>query len=144
MNPHALAGTSPSSWRVCLFRHFDVGTGDCNGVSWIERHRAALQATLEDGETLLDADRVTVSRRRRVPRALPQRAFILGVTERRIVAWRASTWLARPLEIAASWNHSEGVALSSAPLGRLHFLLPDRTIITLRPYGGRNIKRLAR
>ena len=24
MNPHALAGTSPSSWRVCLFRHSDV------------------------------------------------------------------------------------------------------------------------
>jgi hypothetical protein len=25
LNPHALAGTSPSSWRVCLFRHSDVG-----------------------------------------------------------------------------------------------------------------------
>lgn len=24
MNPHALAGTSPSSWRVCLFRHSDA------------------------------------------------------------------------------------------------------------------------
>jgi hypothetical protein len=24
LNPHALAGTSPSSWRVCLFRHSDV------------------------------------------------------------------------------------------------------------------------
>jgi hypothetical protein len=23
LNPHALAGTSPSSWRVCLFRHSD-------------------------------------------------------------------------------------------------------------------------
>jgi hypothetical protein len=27
LNPHALAGTSPSSWRVYLFRHFDVGPG---------------------------------------------------------------------------------------------------------------------
>ncbi len=26
LNPHALAGTSPSSWRVCLFRHSDDGT----------------------------------------------------------------------------------------------------------------------
>ena len=26
LNPHALAGTSPSSWRVCLFRHSDVAT----------------------------------------------------------------------------------------------------------------------
>ncbi len=24
LNPHALAGTSPSSWRVCQFRHSDV------------------------------------------------------------------------------------------------------------------------
>ncbi len=24
LNPHALAGASPSSWCVCLFRHFDV------------------------------------------------------------------------------------------------------------------------
>ena len=27
LNPHALAGTSPSSWRVCLFRHSDVAAG---------------------------------------------------------------------------------------------------------------------
>jgi hypothetical protein len=27
LNPHALAGTSPSSWRVCLFRHSDGRTG---------------------------------------------------------------------------------------------------------------------
>jgi hypothetical protein len=26
LNPHALAGTSPSSWRVYLFRHSDVAT----------------------------------------------------------------------------------------------------------------------
>ena len=24
LNPHALAGTRPSTWRVCLFRHSDV------------------------------------------------------------------------------------------------------------------------
>ena len=28
MNPHALAGTSPSSWRVCQFRHSDVTPDD--------------------------------------------------------------------------------------------------------------------
>ncbi len=27
LNPHALAGTSPSSWRVCQFRHSDVTPG---------------------------------------------------------------------------------------------------------------------
>jgi hypothetical protein len=26
LNPHALAGTRPSTWRVCLFRHSDVAT----------------------------------------------------------------------------------------------------------------------
>jgi hypothetical protein len=24
LNPHAPEGTSPSSWRVCLFRHSDA------------------------------------------------------------------------------------------------------------------------
>ncbi len=26
LNPHAPEGTSPSSWRVCLFRHSDAHT----------------------------------------------------------------------------------------------------------------------
>ena len=29
LNPHALTGASPSSWCVCLFRHFDV---DCQAT----------------------------------------------------------------------------------------------------------------
>ena len=35
MNPHALAGTSPSSWRVYLFRHSDVAFDD--------RHRPSMR-----------------------------------------------------------------------------------------------------
>ena len=143
MNPHALAGTSPSSWRVCLFRHFDVGTGDCNGVSWIERHRDDLERGLEPGEQLRDADRVRVSRPRRIPRPLPPGGFILGVTDRRLVVWNATTWLTRPLDIATSWYHEEGVALSRGTLGRLHLLLPDRTIVTLRAYGSWSVRHLA-
>jgi hypothetical protein len=26
LNPHAPKGTSPSSWRVCLFRHSDAAS----------------------------------------------------------------------------------------------------------------------
>ena len=32
MNPHALAGTSPSSWRVCRFRHSDWLFGHRHGT----------------------------------------------------------------------------------------------------------------
>ena len=31
MNPHVLADTSPSSWRVCLFRHSDLPAAMVNG-----------------------------------------------------------------------------------------------------------------
>ncbi len=33
MNPHALSGTSPSSWRVCLFRHSDEWAPSFRSVS---------------------------------------------------------------------------------------------------------------
>jgi hypothetical protein len=111
---------------------------------WFDRHRTALEADLAPGELLLDADRVQVTSLRRVPRVLPGRSFILGVTNRRIVVWNASTWLARPRSFATAWPFEEGVALSNAPLGRLHLLLPDRTIVTLRSYGSWSIRHLGR
>ncbi len=156
MNPHALAGTSPSSWRVCQFRHFDLGrdklahaprANDLSTVPpvtrWFSRHRGALEGDLGPGEQLLDADRVRVSRPRRSPRSLPRGGFILGVTDRRIAMWTASTWLARPEALAISWSYDEGIVLARAPLGRLRLLLPDRTIVTLNSYGSWSIRHLA-
>src|SRR3954447_7872141 len=33
LNPHEISLTSPSSWRVCLFRHFDVWATEDNAAS---------------------------------------------------------------------------------------------------------------
>ena len=38
LNPHALAGTSPSSWRVCLFRHSDGRTTEIRRLEIVARH----------------------------------------------------------------------------------------------------------
>ncbi|MGI8661765.1 MAG: hypothetical protein ACR2LQ_00950, partial [Acidimicrobiales bacterium] len=101
---------------------------------WAQRHRSQLEAGLDDGEQLIDADRVLLSgvslldlragagaRVKRVGGrrattgvraarardiALPGRYFILGVTSRRVVVWRASAWFARPREIATAIKQS--------------------------------------
>jgi len=64
---------------------------------------------------------------------------VIGVTDQRVLIWRASTWLARPLNVVTSWSFNDGVTVAAAPLGRLRLLLPDRSIVTLRPYGGRSL-----
>ncbi len=112
--------------------------------AWAQRHREALESALEDGETLHGAERVVAAKRRRPDRRLPRGGFVIGVTDRRIVIWRSSTWLSRPLDVVRSWSLHEGVTLSAAPLGRLHLLLPDRSVVTLRSFGGRSIRPLAR
>jgi len=99
---------------------------------WAHRHEAALTAALESGEVLLAADRAVAPRRRRATRALPRSGFVIGITNHRILIWRGSTWLTR-----------DGAALGAAPLGRVHLLLPDRTVVSLRPYGGRTLRHLA-
>ena len=47
LNPHDLAVTSPSSWRVCLFRHSDVG-GDPIAGSCTRRQRGTGQDRSHD------------------------------------------------------------------------------------------------
>ncbi|MBA2355797.1 MAG: hypothetical protein H0V80_14160 [Acidobacteria bacterium] len=112
--------------------------------AWAQRHREALESALEHDETLRGAERVMATNRRRASRSLPRGGFVIGVTDRRIVIWRSSTWLSRPLDVATSWTFHEGVALAAAPLGRLRLLLPDRSIVTLRRFGGRSLRHLAR
>jgi hypothetical protein len=71
---------------------------------WAHRHRAALEAELEPGETLLAALSVSM-----VPGTkwvddlpVPGRLFALAVTDQRLIAWRVSKLLARPVEPTAS------------------------------------------
>src|SRR5206468_3681431 len=106
---------------------------------WAERHREVLEAGLEEGETLIDADRVMLAstasielngpgvgrterlggrrggaavrwaRKRGV--ALPGRGFVLVVTDRRVVVVQSSTWLARPVAEATAFPRARVVSI---------------------------------
>jgi hypothetical protein len=111
---------------------------------WATIHEEAFRALLEPGEELRGAERVIVAglaRRRR--RDFPRSGFVLAVTDRRVISVAASRWLARPGLALASWRWEEGVALRASRLGRLHLVLPDRSVVTLRPFGLRSIAHLA-
>lgn len=112
-------------------------------TSWLDRHRDTLASLLEPGETLLDADRV-LPRRRTQSTRVPRAGFVLVVTDRRFVAVSATTWLARPRAVVTSWAYDDGATLTPAGLGRVRLVLPDRSIVTLRPYGPRSVTHLAR
>ena len=112
-------------------------------MSWLDQQRATIEALLEPDEALHNADRV-IAARRRSARQVPPVGFVLAVTDRRLVALKASTWLARPVAVLTSWDYDEGATLAAAPLGRLRLVLPDRSIVTLRPLGLRSVSHLAR
>ena len=114
--------------------------------AWALRHRAALEAALEDGETLRAAERVIATGRRRASRDVPKYGFVLVVTDRRLIALAASRWLARPGPVVESWPYAAGYKLAARSrwtFGRIHLLLPNRNVVTLRPYGGRRLNHLA-
>ncbi|HUR76391.1 MAG TPA: hypothetical protein VMZ22_00455 [Acidimicrobiales bacterium] len=114
--------------------------------TWAQRHRDALEAALDDGEELVAAERVIApGRRRRRPRDFPRGGFVFVVTNRRYIALEASRWLARPGPVIASWPFEAGYALGAGSpwtSGRVHLVLPDRSVVTLAPYGGRSLGHL--
>lgn len=112
-------------------------------TAWADRHRATIERALEPGEELRDAERVLALRRRSVTQ-VPRVGFVLAVTDRRLVALKASPLLARPQRVITSWTYADGATLAPAALGRLRLVLPDRTVVTLRPYGPRSVSHLAR
>jgi hypothetical protein len=71
---------------------------------WARRHRETLVADLDDGEELLVACRVAISRRSpfRSHFPAPGRIFAIGLTDRRLVLYRCSRWMARPEALATS------------------------------------------
>src|SRR4051794_18193026 len=121
---------------------------------WAQRHRQRLEADLDDGEVLVDADRALLTRvdvvsldagsagaitklggrrggtalraarKRNVD--LPARGFVLVVTDRRLLVWRATTWLAHPADVVLSWPRSRIVSVRTGRRvgpSRLHVLL---------------------
>jgi hypothetical protein len=109
----------------------------------LERHRELLAERLESGELLIDAAGAIVSRRRRRGGYLPKGAFILAVTDRRVVLFAATAWRLNPGIVITSWSFDDGVRLVRAPFGRLRVVLPDRSVLTLAPFGGWSLMRLA-
>lgn len=109
--------------------------------SWAQRHLTELEAAA--GQPVLAAERVIKSARRRGHQHVPATGFILAVTATELVALRASPFLSRPRHVFARWRFDEGTTLVAAPLGRLRLVMPDRSVITLRPYGTRSVTHLA-
>ncbi|HEV3227351.1 MAG TPA: hypothetical protein VGZ52_10965 [Acidimicrobiales bacterium] len=71
---------------------------------WAARHANELRTGLTGDEELLVAARVALSRRTS-PRAgfpAPARIFVLGLSERRLLLWRATRWRGRPGRLATS------------------------------------------
>jgi len=141
---------------------------------WAQRHRNVLESVLDQGERLLAADRVLLTSAAAVDLAgaragrsqrlggrrghaalraarahgidLPRSAFVLAVTDRRLLVWRATTLLARPGAFATSIPRHRVVSLSASGrfgFARLRLLLDDGTLFLLRPYGGRRLEHLA-
>ncbi|HVV36087.1 MAG TPA: hypothetical protein VHC63_05740 [Acidimicrobiales bacterium] len=104
---------------------------------------AELAERLEPGERLMAAAGAIVNRRRRRGGALPHGAFVLAVTDRRLVAFAGSPWRVHPGALLASWAYDEGARLVAAPLGRARLVLPDRSVVTLGPYGRWSLRPLA-
>jgi hypothetical protein len=143
---------------------------------WARRHAAALQRGLEPGEHVLAAERVIItaaldtmapgaerarvgstmlrgSAKRRVAQAralgfaLPDGIFVLGITDRRVVVWKASPLLARPMSIATTIPLGKvGAVRAGRRLGssRLALLLEDRAMLVVQPLWGFRVDHISR
>jgi hypothetical protein len=140
---------------------------------WAQRHRELLESELDDGEVLVDANRallvsagkvdleggrgggVRAVRHRRGQKALaaarthvqlPARFFVLAVTDRRLIVWRATRAFARPLDVATTIPSATVASLRAgrrfAP-DRLHLVLTDGAHLQLRALGRGRLDHLA-
>ncbi len=108
---------------------------------WADQHAAALAAELDDGEQLLVAARVALARRStaRATFPLPGRIFVLGLTDRRLLFWRASRWFGRPGGLATSVELDQVTSMDLVRrLGtsRLRVTVATGSILVLEPTWG--------
>jgi hypothetical protein len=137
---------------------------------WVERHRGTLVAEFDVGEQLLAAHRVEVrgsaknamdddrvrtrgSRRVRWTAAsengfvVPGPIFVLGVSDRRLVVWRASPWMARPVAMEHSIPIEDVVRIVALRrLGRTNVavLLESGALLMVQSLWGRGLRDLER
>jgi hypothetical protein len=114
---------------------------------WADQHASELEPDLVDGEQLLVAARVAVARRSGGARTfpVPGRIFVLGLSERRLLFWKASTWFGQPGELTTSVELDQ---VSSVDLvrrlgtRRLRVTLATGSILILEPTWGGSIRAL--
>jgi hypothetical protein len=114
---------------------------------WADQHAAALAAELDDGEQLLVAARVALARRSRAGATfpVPGRIFVLGLSDRRLLFWRASRWFGRPGTLATSVEMDQVVSLDPVRrLGtlRLRVTLATGSVLLLEPTWGGSVRAL--
>jgi hypothetical protein len=112
---------------------------------WADQHASSLLAGLEDGEQLLVAARVAVARRRGGSSTfpVPGRIFVLGLSERRLLFWRASRWAGRPGDLTTSVEMDQVTGLELVRrLGspRLRLVLATGSILLLEPTWGGSVR----
>jgi hypothetical protein len=115
---------------------------------WASRHASTLEPGLDNGEQLLAAARVAVARRRGGSSTfpLPGRVFVLGLSDRRLLFWRASKWMGRPGELSTSVDMDQVIGLELVRrLGpaRLRLTLATGSILLLEPTWGGSIRALS-
>ena len=115
---------------------------------WADQYAGALTAELDDGEQLLVATRVALTRRARagVKFPVPGRIFVLGLSDRRLLFWRASQWLGHPGDLATSVELDQVTSLDLVRrLGtpRLRVTLAVGSILFLEPTWGGSLRSLS-
>jgi len=132
---------------------------------WARRHAQTLRAPLEDDETLLAADRVVMTavtredatttdrgnRGKRIEAAravgfpVPGPVFVIAITDRRLLLFRASTWLGRAGAMEGEIqleNIATVRAVRRLRSERLAILLENRSMLVVQPLWTRRMRQL--
>jgi hypothetical protein len=128
---------------------------------WVSKHTDVLLTGLEDDEQLLAACRVSLTgqaasadtraRRpnvdlaRRLGFPLPSRVFVLGISNRRLLLWRTTLWLAKPAHLGGSLPLQLVAAVRTTRLRgtrRLVVLLESGVVLTVGPLLGGGLAEL--
>ena len=132
---------------------------------WARHHAETLRASLDDGETLLAADRVVMTavtrddatttdrgnRGKRIEAAravgfpVPGPVFIIAITDRRLLLFRASTWLGRVGALEGEMQLSSIAtvrAVRRLRSERLAILLENRSMLVVQPLWTRRLRDL--
>jgi len=115
---------------------------------WADQHASTLQAELDDGEQLLVAARVAVGRRTGALATfpVPGRVFVLGLSDRRLLFWRASKWIGHPRGLSTSVELEQVTGIDRVrrlTTTRLRVSLTTGSVLLLEPTWGGSVRALS-